>query len=403
MIKQIKQVTPTVELQKRLDCFQEVLRSKDIDGALLVQRVDTMYFTGTAQDLHVYIPNTGKPLILAYRDLERARKECPWEIMPLTGISKLPQLIGASGHPVPKILGLEYDVLPVARFELYRKAFAETKFVDISYALRLVRAIKSEWEIAQIEKACSIYSKMLENVSAILRPGMTEVELESLLGVKSRMLGHEPIVRLRSFCAEIHFGGVTAGARAAVPTNFDGPTGGLGPSWAYPIGPSHCLIQTGEPIVMDFALTFNGYLADVTRMLVIGELSEKFQHAYETSLEIEERIRRALIPGRTAGEVYDEILAWVQKETPFAENFMGFGPAKVRFVGHGIGLELDELPIICQGAREVLQPGMTIAIEPKFFFPGEGVVGVEDDVVIEGERGARYLSSPSREVVRITP
>ncbi|MEN6376171.1 MAG: Xaa-Pro peptidase family protein [Smithella sp.] len=403
MIQQIKQVIPALELQKRLDRFQEVLRSKNIDGALLVHRVDTMYFTGTAQDLHVYIPNTGKPLILAYRYLERARKECPWEIIPLTGISKLTQLIGATGHPVPKILGLEYDVLPVARFELYRKAFAETKFIDISYALRFVRAVKSEWEIAQIEKACDIYSKLLEYVSTILRPGMTEVELESLLGIRSRLLGQEPIVRLRSFCGEIHFGGVTAGARAAVSTNFDGPTGGLGPSWAYPIGPSHSPIQINEPIVMDFALAFNGYLADVTRMLVIGELSEKFQRAYEISLVIEERIRRALIPGRTAGEVYDETLAWVQKETPFAENFMGFGPTQVRFVGHGIGLELDELPIICRGAREVLQPGMVIAIEPKFFFPGEGVVGVEDDVVIEGEKGARYISSSSREVVKITP
>lgn len=399
----INQVVPALELQKRLDRFQQVLRSKNIDGALLVHRVDVMYFTGTAQDLHVYIPNTGKPLILAYRYLERARKECPWEMRPLTGISKLPQLIAAVGHPVPKTLGLEYDVLPVARFEQYRKAFAEANFVDISYPLRFVRAVKSEWEITQIEKACGIYSKLLEYVSTILRPGMTEVELESLLGVKARLLGIEPIVRLRSFCGEIHFGGVTAGARAAVPTNFDGPTGGLGPSWAYPIGPSHSQILIGEPIVMDFALAFNGYLADVTRMLVLGDLSGKFQHAYEIAVEIEELIRRALVPGRTAGEVYDEIISFVQKETPFAENFMGFGTAKVRFVGHGIGLELDELPIICKGAREILQPGMVIAIEPKFFFPGEGVIGVEDDLVIEDEKGGRYISSTPREVVKIAP
>ncbi|MEN6620571.1 MAG: Xaa-Pro peptidase family protein [Smithella sp.] len=397
----INQAIPSLELQKRLERFQEVLRSNEIDGALLVHRVDVMYFTGTAQDLHVYIPNTGRPLILAYRYLERARKESPWEILPLTGISKLPQIIAAAGHPVPKILGLEYDVLPVARFELYRKAFGEAKFIDISYLLRFVRAVKSEWEIAQIGKACDIYSKFLEYVSTILRPGMTEVELESLLGVKARLLGIEPIVRLRSFCGEIHFGGVTAGARAAVPTNFDGPTGGLGPSWAYPIGPSHSQIQVGEPIVMDFALAFNGYLADVTRMLVLGELSKKFQCAYETAVEIEERIRRALIPGRAAGEVYDEILSFVQKQTPFVENFMGFGTAKVRFVGHGIGLELDELPIICKGAREILQPGMVVAIEPKFFFPGEGVIGVEDDLVIEDEKGGRYISSSPREVVRI--
>lgn len=389
------------ELQKRLECFQEVLRSKDIDGSLLVQRVDTMYFTGTAQDLHVYIPNTGKPLILAYRDLERAQRECPWEIQPLTGISRLPQLISAEGHPVPKVLGLEYDVLPVACFERYRRAFADTKVVDISYPLRLLRSVKSAWEIAQIEKAGTIYSGLLEHVTTFLRPGMTEVEMESRLEVKARMLGHEPMVRLRCFGGELHFGGVTTGPRAAVMTYFDGPTGGLGPSCAHPIGPSHSPIQTDEPIVMDFALVYNGYHADVTRMLVMGNLPPKFQKAYEISLEVEERIRQALVPGRTAGEVYDEILTWVKKETPFADNFMGFGSTQVKFFGHGIGLELDELPIISQGAREVLQPGMTIAIEPKFFFPGEGAVGIEDDLVIDGAGGARYLSTQPRDLVRL--
>ncbi len=389
------------ELQKRLDCFQEILRDKEIDGALLVQRVDTMYFTGTAQDLHVYIPNTGRPVILAYRDLERAQAECPWEVRPLTGTSKLVKTIAAAGLPVPKILGLEYDVLPVACFQRYRKAFADTSFIDISYPLRLLRAVKSEWEIAQITRTSQIYSGLLEHVSTLLRPGITEIELESLLEVKARQLGHEPMIRMRCFGGELHFGGVAAGPRAALPTYFDGPTGGLGPSWAHPIGPSRSPIKPGEAIVMDFALANKGYHADVTRMLVIGDLPQKLQNAYSTALEVEEMIRRALVPGRTAGEVYDEILAWVRKETPFAANFMGFGSSQVRFIGHGIGLELDELPIICQGGKEILQPGMTVAVEPKFFFPGEGVVGIEDDLVIEGKDGARYLSSTPRDILRI--
>lgn len=389
------------ELQKRLDCFQEILRDRDIDGALLIQRVDTMYFTGTAQDLHVYIPSTGKPVILAYRDLDRAQYECPWEVMPLTGISRLPDIIVNAGHPSPIVLGLEYDVLPVASFHRYCKAFTQTKFVDISYPLRLLRAVKSSWEVDQIIQTGQIYSGLLEHASTMLRPGITEIELESLLEVKARQLGHEPMIRLRSFGGELHFGGVAAGARAAVPTYFDGPTGGLGPSWAHPIGPSKTPIQSGEAIVMDFALAAQGYHADVTRMLVIGDLSPKLRSAYTTALEVEEMIRLALVPGRTAGEVYDEILAWVKKETPFAQNFMGFGSAQVRFIGHGIGLELDELPIICQGGREVLQPGMTLAIEPKFFFPGEGVVGIEDDMVVEGAAGARYLSTTPRDIVRI--
>jgi Xaa-Pro aminopeptidase len=392
---------PVIELQRRVNAFQEILQRKEIDGALLAQRADTLYFTGTAQSVHIYIPMEGKPLVLAYRDLARAKDDCPWEVIPLTGISKLPQLITTSGHPQPKILGLEYDVLPVANFERYRKAFAEMKFVDISYPLRLLRAVKSEWEVAQMEETGKIYSALLEYVPTIVRPGITEIELEGLLEAKARILGHETMMRTRGFGFEFHLGGVVAGVRAAIPSYFDGPIAGLGASFAHPMGPSSNPIQPGEAIVMDLALAKNGYQIDTTRMLVMGELSEKFQKAYETSLVVEERIRKALIPGRITGEIYDEILSWVQKETSYAENFMGFGSTQVRFVGHGIGLELDELPTISKGAKEELQPGMTIAIEPKFVFPGEGAIGIEDTLVVEGKDGARFLCPAPREIVRI--
>lgn len=392
---------PTSELKRRIEAFQEILSHQDIDGVLLVQRADTLYFTGTAQNVHVYIPREGKPVVLAYRDLARAQEDCSWEVIPLTGISKLPELITTEGHPLPKIMGMEYDVLPVANFNRYRKAFNETKLVDISYSLRLLRAVKSEWEITQIEETGKIFSALLEYVPTVLRPGMTEVEFEGLLEAKARILGHETMLRVRGFGFEFHLGAVVAGAQAAIPSYFDGPIAGLGASFAHPLGASRTPIQSGEPIVIDLALAKKGYQIDTTRMLVLGNLSEKFQKAYETSLVVEERIRQALIPGRITGEVYDEILAWVQKETPFGENFMGFGSNQVRFVGHGIGLELDELPTISKGAREVLQPGMTIAIEPKFVFPGEGAIGVEDTLVVEGQEGARYLCSAPRALVRI--
>lgn len=392
---------PFTELQRRVNSFQEVLRNLEIDGALLAQRADTLYFTGTAQNVHIYIPVEGKPLVLAFKDLARVQEECPWEIIPLTGISKIPQLISTAGHSIPQVLGMEYDVLPVTNFERYRKAFGEIKFVDISYSLRLLRAVKSEWEISQMEETGKIFSKVLEYVPTILRPGMTEVELESLLEMKARVLGHETMLRTRGFNFEFHLGGVVAGARAGMPSYFDGPIAGLGASFAHPMGPSRTSIQSGEPIVMDLALAKNGYQIDTTRMLVIGELSDKFLKAYEMSLMVEEKIRQAVVPGRIAGEVYDEILAWVEKETPYSENFMGFGSSRVRFVGHGIGLELDELPTLSKGAKEVLQPGMTISVEPKFVFPGEGAIGIEDTLVVEGKGGARYLCSASREIIRV--
>lgn len=143
---------PKSECERRVKGFQDILVQQGVDGALLVQRADTLYFTGTAQNVHLYIPQKGNPLVLVYRNIERARAESSWEVFPLTGISKLPESISEHGHPLPKVMGLEYDVLPVANYLRYKKVFDKTDLVDISYPLRLLRAAKSEWEIAQIEK-----------------------------------------------------------------------------------------------------------------------------------------------------------------------------------------------------------------------------------------------------------
>ncbi|WP_018307347.1 M24 family metallopeptidase [Desulfitobacterium hafniense] len=389
------------EYERRLKGFQAILAQQEIDGALLVQRADTLYFTGTAQNLHLYIPQTGKPLLLVYRNMERVLAESPWEAFPLTGMSKLPELISEHGHPLPKVMGLEYDVLPVANYLRYEKIFSQTRLVDISYPLRLFRAVKSAEEIARLEENGRVYAQLLAYASTVLRSGMTEIELEGLLEAKARMLGHETMLRTRAFGFEFHFGGVVAGPQGAISGYFDGPVTGLGASYAHPLGPSHSPIQAGDMVMMDLVIAQEGYQADATRMLVIGEPSQKMAEAYQLSCEIQERARLALIPGRKTGDVYAELVDWVERETPYAENFMGYGQNRVRFIGHGVGLELDELPTISKGAQEILAPGMTIAVEPKFIFPGEGAVGVEDTLVIEGEKGARFLTHAPKSILRV--
>lgn len=389
------------EYERRLKGFQAILAQQEIDGALLVQRADTLYFTGTAQNLHLYIPQTGKPLLLVYRNMERVLAESPWEAFPLTGMSKLPELISEHGHPLPQVMGLEYDVLPVANYLRYEKIFSQTRLVDISYPLRLFRAVKSAEEIARLEANGRVYAQLLEYASTVLRPGMTEIELEGLLEAKARMLGHETMLRTRAFGFEFHFGGVVAGPQGAISGYFDGPVTGLGASYAHPLGPSHTPIQAGDMVMMDLVIAQEGYQVDATRMLVIGEPSQKMAAAYEFSCEIQERARLALIPGRKTGDVYAELVDWVEKETPYAGNFMGYGQNRVRFIGHGVGLELDELPTISKGAQEILAPGMTIAVEPKFIFPGEGAVGIEDTLVIAGEKGARFLTHAPKSILRV--
>ena len=389
---------PITELQERVKNFQDSLRKKEVEGALLVQRADTLYYTGTAQNVHIYVPREGKPIILAFRDFGRAQQESAWEVIQLKGISKIPNYIQEAGLPLPRVLGLELDVLPVNQFERYRKTFPDALLVDVSTEVRLQRAVKSEWELARLEKSAQIHALVLEFAKETVQQGMTEVELEGLVEGKARALGHGGYVRMRGFDSEFHFCVITSGARAAVPSCFDGPVTGQGISIAHPNGATMAQIQTNEPIIIDMVTVVDGYQIDQTRILSLGPLSEELTKAYEAASQVEEKIRAALVPGRVAGEIYEEILTWVRENTPYEKNFMGYGTGQVRFVGHGVGLELDELPTISKGSKEVLKPGMVVAIEPKFVFPGVGVVGIEDTVVVEAEIGARYLSTSPRDL-----
>lgn len=390
---------PITELQERVAKLQVSLQNKGLEGALLVQRADTLYYTGTAQNVHVYIPKEGKPLVLAFRDFARAQQESAWEVSRLKGISKIPGYIQDAGLPLPQILGLELDVLPVNQFERYRQAFPDVQLVDVATDVRLLRAVKSEWELARLENSAQIMDSVLEFAKRAVREGMTELELEGLVEGKARALGHGGYLRIRGFNSEFHFGVISSGARAAVGSCFDGPVNGQGISIAHPHGATTAQIKAGEPIIVDMVTVVHGYQIDQTRILSLGPLAEELIKAYELARQIEEKIRTALIPGRVTGEIYEEILAWVRENTPYEKNFMGYESDQVRFVGHGVGLELDELPTISKGAKEVLKPGMVVAIEPKFVFPGIGVVGIEDTVVIEAEMGARYLSVSPRELI----
>lgn len=394
-----KTKVPLIELQERVSNFQDRLQINGIEGALLVQRADTLYYSGSAQNIHVYIPKEGRPIVLAFRDFIRAQSESSWEVIPLQGMSKIPQYIREAGLPLPKILGLELDVLPVNQFERYRKLFSEVTLVDVSTEVRLQRAVKSKWELARLEESAQIHPKILEFAKEVLHPGMTEVELEGLLAGKARALGHGGHVRMRGFNSEFHVGAITSGARAAANSFFDGPVTGQGVSIAHPSGASMAQIRSGEPIVVDMVTVVDGYQIDQTRIFTLGPLSEELIQAYEVAREVEEKIRCSLVPGRVSGEVYEEILTWVRENTAYEENFMGYGKSRVRFVGHGVGLDLDELPTISKGSKEVLKRGMVVAIEPKFVFPGVGVVGIEDTVVVEAEMGARYISKGPRELI----
>ena len=374
--------TPKVELQKRIFNLQISLKNKNIEGALILQRADLFYFTGTIQQAHLYVPSQGDPVLMVRKSYDRAKAESSIEkILPLSRPSDIPNILKANGHVLPASLGLELDVLPTNLFFNFQGIFENSQIVDISQALRLIRAVKSPYEIEMMRRAAALSDQVADRVSKILQEGMTELELAGKIEAEARRLGHQGVVRMRLWGSEMFYGHLMSGPTGAVPSFLSSPTGGTGASPAVAQGPGFKTIQRHEPVLVDYVFAYNGYLSDHARIFSLGSLPDELIDAHSAMLEIEQMIKRWAKPGVKSGEIYKRALEKT-KALGYADHFMGVGPERIRFVGHGIGLEVDEFPFLAAGQQLELQAGMTIALEPKLVIPGKGVVGIENTHVV---------------------
>ena len=383
-------MVPRDEIERRLGAFQEALRANGLAGALVVQDVDLYYLAGTAQSAHLIVPAEGEPALLVRKTLERARGETPLErVEPLRSLRELPAALAACGV-VRGRLGLELDVLPAASYFGYARRLERFELADCSAILRRIRSVKSTWELANIRPAAEMLSHVPEWMARHARPGMTEIELAAELERELRLAGHQGVIKFRGFNQELFYGSVLAGPSGAVPGATETPIVGPGPNIAVSKGASHRQIERGEPILVDLAGAWEGYLADQTRTFSLGPLDRRFVEAYEAARAILHRVADAVRPGVTGAALYARALELAGDR----EGFMGAGEERVSFVGHGIGLEIDELPLLARGWEEPLEGGMVFALEPKFLFGGEGAVGIENSYLVTGEGAERLTGAP---------
>ncbi|MFK5927803.1 MAG: Xaa-Pro peptidase family protein [Desulfuromusa sp.] len=372
-------ITPLSELKMRLQALQKMMQAVDIAGAILLQNSDLFYFTGTIQRGLLYIPATGDPAYLVIKDYGRACRESELpQIIKISSIRQLPEQLQKNGLRSPQRIGLELDVLPVQLFQRYQKLFPVAEMSDISPLIRKVRAIKSEYELGIMTECASIADETYEHAKKVIATGTTDLEVAAELECFARKAGHQGIIRFRSFNSELYFGHVFSGSDGAVSTYLDAPLGGLGLSPAVGQGSGYKPIAAGEPIIIDFIVAFDGYLVDQTRTLSIGPLPDSLQQAYADMLKIQEKLGDIARPGVTWGEIYQQCYGLAEK-LGYKDNFMGVVGAQVSFIGHGIGIEVDEYPFIAKGFDEqILEENMTFAFEPKAVFSGLGAVGVEN-------------------------
>ncbi len=381
--------------------LQQGMKVSQIQGFLINQQVDIFYYTGSMQTGYVFIPDDGEALYFVRRSVERAREESYFIVEPLDSLRTLkerlvyyyPKLWANQHHTDHMIssvsidqvrIATELDVIPVLTFQRLQKALPDTEWIDGSPLIREQRMIKSIEEITSIRHAAQLIDDALEAAIRHVQVGMAEFELMAYIEYYLRMHGHLGVMRMRSYNSEIHTGIVAAGASAATPTYFDGPAGGRGLHPACPQGSSRALIQQGDPLLVDIGCCIDGYLIDQTRTLVFGELNPILQKAYEVSERILSAAENMLQPGTICEHIYLQAVHHTH-EAGLSEHFMGYGQDQVKFLGHGIGLEIDELPILAKGHTYPLQSGMVIAIEPKFTFPHLGVVGIENSYLITND------------------
>lgn len=382
-------LTPVDELTKRNTALQKLLQQKGVDGALIMDPADLFYFAGTGQRGHLFIPAEGKPLLMVKKSYSRALGESALEdIVPLVNVKDLAKMLNDYGYHNLTTLGLELDVLPVSLYLLLQRLFPQSQPVDISNLIKKVRMVKSDYELEVIRDAALLNALVYDRARGYIKEGISELELAGQLEMEYRLGGHSGAVRMRGFDQDVFYGHILAGSSGNMPSCMESATGGMGVSVSFPQGAGFKKIARNEPVMIDYTGLIDGYTVDQTRIYCIGQLPDKLVRAYETALHIQEAVKQLAVPGASCGDIYQQAVN-LAAQSGFREHFMGYSEP-VPFIGHGIGIELNEWPVLAQGFKTPLEKGMVIAVEPKFIFP-EGVVGIENTFVV-GEKGLETIT-----------
>jgi Xaa-Pro dipeptidase len=386
---------PKSEIDARIKRLQSLMG--DLAGVMLFEFIDLGYFSGTSQDGLIYIPRYDQPIVMVRKSFERAREESPLDVQLLKSFKSLKKDLGL---PDRACIGLEMDVLPCNNYARLRRALGEdASFIDISGKIKQVRSVKSDFEIKLIREAARMVDIGISSIQDHLREGIREIELASIVESTMKVMGHQGNVVFRRFNHKgMPVGHLMSGENAAIPSFVASPTGGKGLSLFFPQGPGFRKIKRGEPVSADFAGCYNGYLADETRIFCLGKLPAMLEDAHLAALQIENVIAEELRSGRTGREIF-ELSEGLGSKLGYQDFLEGPVGRKAGFVGHGVGLEIDEYPVIGPVDHKILE-NMTIAIEPKMIFPGIGMVGIED-TFLTGLGKAERLTRLSQEIWQV--
>jgi len=389
-------VTEQSEIQTRVARYRQALGERGLAAGLLLNAVDVFYLSGTGQNAALFVPAAGDPILLVRKSFTRARAESGIaDVRPFPSSKDLAAALGATGK-----VGVAFEAVPQGTLDFWRKNLPGAELVDAGGILREQRQVKSAAELAIMRDGAARICGVFAAIPTFLRAGMRELDLSAEVEYRLRKAGNEGSPRLRAFNAHFFVGLALAGEGATAPGAFDGPVVGAGLSAAYAGGASERVVRAGDPVIVDFTSVHGGYVIDMTRIAVVGALAPELERAFGVARAIQDEVARNLRPGVPCVELWEHARAMAE-QAGLGDRFMGPPGDQARFVGHGVGLELDELPVLAPGFKAPLREGQTIAVEPKFVFPGQGAVGIENTFVVTASGGEKLTASVADDLLRV--
>ncbi|VDR34794.1 Uncharacterized peptidase SA1530 [Alistipes sp. cv1] len=364
------------ELRKRWNALQQALAREGGDAILITTNVNLFYVSGRIFSGAAYVRPEGDPLFFVRRPVGLKGGNVIYIRKPEEIVGHLQQ----RGIPMPAKLFFETDSISYNEYRRYEKIFDPRVVCNGTQLLRGVRSIKTIYEIGRIMRSGVLHARLYERIPSLYRPGMTDTELSIEIERESRRLGSLGIFRIFGQSMEIFMGSLLAGDNADAPSPYDFALGGAGLDASLPVGGNGTPLTDGTSVMVDMGGNFTGYMTDMTRVFSVGKLTDRAYKAHDTALEIQRRIEQTAAPGVPAADLYN-LAVRIAADAGLSDYFMGHRQ-QAGFIGHGIGIEINEAPVLAPRSKEALVPGMVFALEPKFVIPSVGAVGIENSFLV---------------------
>lgn len=364
------------ELELKWRRIQQAMRQEEADGCLLTMNMNLYYVSGQVFNGYFYLPAEGRP----YWFVKRLTIPETNQVHVIRKPEQIPDFFRDLNLAMPRKLLLEADELSYNEYIRLQHVFRAEATGNASALIRHIRMIKTPWEIEQMRISARRHEAVYREIPACYRPGMRDIELQ--IEIEKRMRVHGSLGYFRAFGSnmDIFMGSLLAGENAGEPSPFDFALGGTGMHASGPLGANGTLLEEGTTVMADMSGNYTAYQTDMTRVFSIGKLPDRAYRVHRVALEIQARMERAAKPGVPCAELYRDALAMAGQEG-LEDCFMGTR-FQAKFVGHGVGLEINELPVLTTRSKDILQPGMTFAFEPKFVLAGIGAVGIENTFLV---------------------